>query len=168
MVTAAGRCFRYESKNTRGLERLWEFDMREVIFCGTEARVAETRKALLDLAFAEAVELDLDFAIESASDPFFSADYAQKTYWQVRSDLKFELRLAIAPDENGPRTTAAASFNLHEDFFGRTFAFEAMEGAAAFSGCAAWGIQRWVLGAFAQHGLAPERWPAAWRREVFA
>ena len=32
--TAAGHCFRYESRNIRGLERLWDFTMREIIYCG--------------------------------------------------------------------------------------------------------------------------------------
>ena len=143
--------------------------MREVIFCGTEAATRARREELTALAAAEAEDLDLEFTIESATDPFFSADYAQKTYWQASSDLKLELRLALPPDGGGePRATAAASFNLHEDFFGRTFGFATGDGAAAFTGCAAWGLARWVLAGFAQHGLTPARWPEAWRREVFS
>lgn len=167
-VTASGRCFRYESRNVRGLERLWDFEMREIIFAGAGARVAAMRKDLIEMAASEAKELDLDFVIESATDPFFCADHAQKAFWQARGELKFELRLAVPPRDGGPRAVAAASFNLHEDFFGRTFAFTTEDGAAAFTGCAGWGIARWILGAFAQHGLSPARWPASWRREVFA
>ncbi len=169
VVTAVGRCFRYESRNMRGLERLWDFEMREVIFCGTEEATRARREALVEMAAREAEGLDLDFVVENATDPFFSADYAQKTFWQSRNDLKLELCLTLPPGERGrPRATAAASFNLHEDFFGKTFGFAAEDGAPAFTGCAAWGLARWVLAAFAQHGLAPSRWPAEWRREVFA
>ena len=169
VVTAMGRCFRYESRNMRGLERLWDFEMREVIFCGAEPTVRALREDLISLAAIEAGELDLDLSIESATDPFFSSEYAQKTYWQAKSDLKLELLLALPPDDRGrPRATAAASFNLHDDHFGRTFAITTDDGAPAFSGCAAWGLARWVLAGFAQHGLDPERWPAAWRSEVFA
>jgi seryl-tRNA synthetase len=169
VVTAMGRCFRYESKNLSGLERLWDFTMREVIGCGTEAAVAALREALVAAAGDEAAALDLDFTIESANDPFFSATYSEKTYWQARNALKFELMLPIPPAEDGsPRRIAAASFNLHEDFFGRTFSFVAHDGQPAFTGCGGWGLERWALAAFAQHGLDAERWPAEWRREVFA
>lgn len=169
VVTASGRCFRYESRNMRGLERLWDFAMREVIFCGAEAAVAAARERLVEAGVELACDLDLDLRVESANDPFFSADYAQKAYWQTRGDLKFEMLVAIPPCEDGrPRATAAASFNLHEDFFGKAFRFESEDGGPCFTGCAAWGLSRWVLAAFAQHGLDPDRWPEAWRRDVFA
>lgn len=169
VVTAAGRCFRYESRNMRGLERLWDFAMREVIFYGAEAAVASHRERLMDVGLELARDLDLDLRVEGASDPFFGSEHARKTYWQVNGGLKFEMLLAIPPAaDGGPRATAAASFNLHEDHFGRTFGFEAEDGSAGFSGCAAWGLSRWVLAAFAQHGLDPARWPDGWRREVFA
>lgn len=168
VVTASGRCFRYESRNMRGLDRLWDFEMREIVFCGAEAPVSSARERAMEAALSLACELDLDLRIESANDPFFSADYAQKTYWQARGDLKFEMLVAIPPADDGrPRATAAASFNLHENFFGRTFHFDSNEGAAGFTGCAAWGLSRWVLAAFAQHGLDPARWPEAWRSDVF-
>jgi seryl-tRNA synthetase len=166
-VTAAARCYRYESRNMRGLERLWDFEMREVILCGAEIDVAAARAGLMDMAFGEAVELDLDCTIESANDPFFSGAHPQKAYWQSRSDLKFELQLALPPGDAGPRSVAGASFNLHESFFGRTFGFTTEDGQPGFTGCAGWGLARWVLAAFSQHGLEPSRWPAAWRSHVF-
>jgi len=169
VVTAMGRCFRYESKNLRGLERLWDFGMREIICCGSETTVSALRETLVSMAGDEAAELDLDFTIESANDPFFSATYAERAYWQSRNALKFELMLPIPSAGDGtPRRTAAASFNLHEDFFGKTFSFTTHDGQPAFTGCSAWGLERWVLAAFAQHGLEAASWPEGWRREVFA
>lgn len=169
VVTASGRCFRYESRNMRGLERLWDFAMREVVFCGGDAPVASMRERLMEVGLGLACDLDLDLRIESARDPFSSADPTQRPRWQARGDLKFEVLVAIPPAEDGrPRATAAASFNLHEDFFGRAFRFEAEGGSPGFTGCAAWGLSRWVLAAFAQHGLEPARWPEAWRQDVFA
>jgi hypothetical protein len=188
-VTAVGRCFRYESRNMQGLSRLWDFSMREIIACGTEPEVAAARGRLLDAACELAASLDLDFVVESATDPFFSAAYAEKAYWQTRHHLKLEMRLRLADSvtrtppapqaaptpgppaaglggDTPPPRTAAASFNLHEDFFGRTFGFTA-GGAPAFTGCAAWGLERWVLAAFTQHGLEPADWPEPWRAPVF-
>jgi seryl-tRNA synthetase len=169
VVTSVGRCFRYESKNITGLDRLWDFTMREIIFVGTEQMVSARRQEAIEHAKAQMELWDLDCSIEGANDPFFSAAYATKTYYQVRSDLKYELRLAVEPGADGEaRSIASASFNLHENFFGKTFTITAADGQPAFTGCAAWGIERWVLAAFTQHGFEPARWPESLRSRIFA
>ncbi|HZS40683.1 MAG TPA: hypothetical protein VFF06_27810 [Polyangia bacterium] len=168
-VTSLGKCFRYESKNITGLDRLWDFTMREVIWVGTEAWVTAQRAAAIDAVAEQVAEWDLDCVVETANDPFFPTVHATKTYWQVRSDLKFELRLAVEPGAGGePRTIAAGSFNLHENFFGKTFGITAADGQPAFTGCVGWGLERWVLAGFTQHGYEPSRWPASLRSEIFA
>jgi seryl-tRNA synthetase len=172
-VTCVGKCFRYESTNITGLDRLWDFTMREVVFVGTESQVSERRKKGIERVLEQLERFDLEASIETANDPFFSAAYATKTYYQVRSDLKYELRLTVepapgAPAKNGEvRTLACGSFNLHENFFGKTFAITAGDGEPAFTGCVAWGLERWVLACFTQHGFEPSRWPEAVRRRVF-
>jgi seryl-tRNA synthetase len=167
-VTTVGKCFRYESKNITGLDRLWDFTMREVIFVGTEGLVSRRREQGIEDAAAMIAEWDLDCVIESANDPFFATVHTNKAYWQSRGDLKFEMRLGVEPGEGGaPRSIAAGSFNLHEDFFGRTFAITASDGKPAFTGCLAWGLERWVLAGFTQHGFDPTRWPASLRAEVW-
>ncbi len=167
--TAVGRCARYELTNMVGLDRLWEFTMREIIFVGTDAWVTENRAKAMDELARLVDEWDLDCSIESASDPFFAPMYATKTFWQAQGHLKFEGRLAVEPRPDGsPRTIAAASFNLHEGFFGETFSI-GMDGAAepVCTGCAGFGIERWVLAFFTQHGYEPARWPASLRDAVF-
>jgi seryl-tRNA synthetase len=169
VATAAGKCFRYESSNIRGLDRLWDFTMREVIFVGTESFVTERRKQAIDAVTEQLDRWDLEGSIETANDPFFPTTYATKTYWQVRSDLKFELRLPVEPAEGGaPRTLACGSFNLHESFFGKTFRITADGGGEAFTGCVGWGLERWVLACFTQHGFEPDGWPTHLRAKVFA
>jgi seryl-tRNA synthetase len=167
VVTCVGKCFRYESTNITGLDRLWDFTMREVVFVGTEEQVSSRRKRGIDLVMEQLERFDLEVQIETANDPFFSAAYATKTYYQVRSDLKYEVRLSVEPDERGPRSIACGSFNLHEDFFGKTFSITASDGKPAFTGCVAWGLERWVLACFTQHGFDPSRWPADVRARVF-
>lgn len=167
-VTSAGQCFRYESKNIAGLDRLWDFKMREIIFVGTEEWVVKKREEAIQIVAAQIQEWDLECSIESANDPFFAAAYAAKTYWQMRGDLKYEMRLTVEPGDKGEaRTIAAGSFNLHENFFGKTFQITAADGQPACTGCTAFGIDRWVLSAFAQHGFEPDRWPAS-LRGIFA
>jgi seryl-tRNA synthetase len=168
VVTTVGKCFRYESTNITGLDRLWDFTMREVIFVGTEDEVANNRLKGIELVKQQIDKWDLQAEIESANDPFFAAAYATKTYAQLRGDLKYELRLNVENGPNGePRTLACGSFNLHDNFFGRTFTIAAGNGQSAFTGCVAWGLERWVLALFTQHGFEPARWPEAVRAKVW-
>lgn len=166
VITSLGKCFRYESSNLVGLERLWDFTMREVIFVGTESQVATRRQSAIDAVVEQLERWDLDGSIETANDPFFPTTYATKKYWQVASELKFELRLAVEPAAE-PRTIAAGSFNLHESFFGNAFGIRTADGTPAFTSCVGWGLERWVLACFTQHGFEPDRWPEAVRPLVF-
>lgn len=167
-VTTVGKCFRYESKNTVGLDRLWDFTMREVIFVGTDAWVTDRRKRGIELCADMIGEWDLDCVIETANDPFFATVHTTKTWWQMRGDLKFEMRLGVEPGPEGEaRSIAAGSFNLHEDFFGKTFTITASDSQPAFTGCLAWGLERWVLAGFTQHGWEPSRWPSSLRADVW-
>jgi seryl-tRNA synthetase len=168
-VTAVGRCFRYESKNIIGLDRAWDFTMREVIFVGTESWVSDRRQKGMEAQLEQVKEWDLDCQFETANDPFFSAAYATKTYWQVRNDLKYEMRLNVEPGPDGAaRTIACASANLHENFFGKTFDIGGNDGNPVFTGCCAWGLERLVLALFTQHGFDQERWPQSLRADVWS
>jgi hypothetical protein len=166
--TAGGKCCRYESRNLVGLERLWDFSMREIVFVGEREWVGGRRARMMERIESQIREWDVDCVFETANDPFFASTYASKTFWQMFGDLKFEMKVAVEPGADGqPRRIAAGSFNLHEDFFGKAFDI-ACDGHPAFSGCTAWGVERWTLALFAQHGLEPRRWPASLRSHVFA
>ena len=70
--------------------------------------------------------------------------------------LKHELALPIG----GERSTAAASFNNHERFFGDAFGITLETGEPASSGCVAFGIERWLLAFLVAHGVDRVGWPA--------
>jgi seryl-tRNA synthetase len=168
LVTTAGRCYRYESRNLVGIERLWEFGMREIVFLGEVDGVARTRMRLLEAAVDQLERWSLDGTIESANDPFFPAARAERAWWQRSGDRKLELRMPIGLDVGGaPRAIACASFNLHERFFGAAFRIASMYGEAVASGCVGWGMERWMLACFAQHGFDPDGWPRWLADRVF-
>lgn len=147
-VTAVGRCFRYESKNLTALDRLWEFSMREIVFVGEKRHVLDARQRAVDTVWRLVEILDLHATLETASDPFFATDFRSLRFFQLANELKYELRLPVEPN----RSIAAASFNYHESFFGDGFAIRTAEGAAAHTGCAAFGLERLVFAALAQIG----------------
>jgi seryl-tRNA synthetase len=153
--TAVGSCFRYESRNTTSLERLWDFTLREFIFVGSRDGVKQKRQESIEAVKAWIEELQLAVTFETASDPFFTSDFSEKTYFQLLSDLKYEMRANVAPD----RAIAAGSFNLHNDFFGKTFQIRAGD-APAFSSCVGFGVERWIYAFLSQKGFDPKTWPA--------
>lgn len=149
VYTGQGRCFRYESKNLTGLDRLWEFSMREVVWLGNRAEVLQARDEAIDLSWRLVEALDLSARLETACDPFFAGDFPSLRYFQLANDLKYELKVDLSPDQS----IACASFNYHERFFGNRFAIQTASGEAADTGCTAFGLERLLYACFCQHGL---------------
>ena len=155
VITAIGKCFRYESSNLSGLERLWDFTMREIIFVGPGQYILDQRKTCIDFSVQFLNELGVAYEITSATDPFFADAYAAQAAYQKGFDLKFELLLTLP---YSGKKLAAGSSNYHQDFFGRSFDIEA-GGASAHTGCLAFGLERMALAFVAQHGVNEKNWP---------
>jgi seryl-tRNA synthetase len=163
-----GRVFRYESRNVSGLDRLWEFNVRELVFVGDEDYVVACRERAIPLIGEIAATFDIDCRVETANDPFFATVAAARTFWQRSQEVKNEIMLTLEPGRNGARRKlAGGSINLHGRFFGDRFAIESAAGEPAATACIGLGIERWVFAAFTQHGFDPERWPQAVRQEIF-
>jgi hypothetical protein len=155
--TAIGKCFRYESGNLSGLERLWDFTMREWIFVGPQQYVLKELQKATDEIIKLLNEWELTYAIKSASDPVSIDEYSIATF-QMAFDLKYEIQ-AMLPYKG--KTLAVGSLNNHRDFFGRSLNINSANGEAANMACAAFGLERLVLAFLAQHGLDARRWPVA-------
>jgi seryl-tRNA synthetase len=165
--TSTGRIARYESTSMVGLDRLWEFAQRSIIWLGGDHFCAERRVLAMETAMELARTWDIDCRIETASDPFFTSVSTAKSFWQKGQDLKFEMRAFVEPNAGeSSRTIAAASFNLHSTYFGEAFDISDHTGGPAFSGCASWGIERLLLVIYTQHGLDQAQWPESLRSLV--
>ena len=135
--------------------------MREVVFLGAADWVQASRQRVIE-AFQElVVELALDGSLVTAHDPFFVSRFAAKRYFQLLTRAKYELRLSL-PYSGG--SLSVGSFNIHEDFFGRSFGIRMSDDGFAATGCVGIGLERWVWALFAQHGLDLARWPESARR----
>lgn len=138
-----GKCFRGDA----GDSHLWEFTMREAVFLGSAAFVQEQRENWMKKIQGWAEMLGLQATLTPANDTFFGAENRGKKLLQQLKQLKYELR---AP---GPASTgmAIASFNLHEQFFGSRFNISLEDGSPAFSGCVAFGLERWAMALLTRH-----------------
>ena len=166
--TWLGRVFRYESRNINGLDRLYEFNVRELVFVGDEEYVRSVRAKALPVVEELASWMDIDCQVQTATDPFFATVSAAKKFWQASQEVKNEIKIPALGNDGSVKQLACGSINLHGNFFGKRFGFNAANGEPAQTGCVGLGIERWMLAAFTQHGFDPMRWPEAVRNVIFA
>lgn len=168
IVTEIGRCYRneYQADSSNPVERLHSFTMREIIAVGDAELIERLRSDMMERVTLWVKELALDGHIEVASDPFFTGESRGRMLMQRMLPLKYELRLRVDPDS---RSVAAASFNNHEQHFGRAFSIRVPSAEYAHSGCVAFGWERWIIAFVNQHGPDEENWPEIVRsRDVAA
>jgi len=146
-LTCCGRCFRGDTVDSA---HLWEFTMREIVFVGSASFVRAQRERWMEKVRAWAEHLYLDAELVPAEDPFFAAENRGKKLLQQLKQLKFELR---ARDGSGA-DMAIASFNLHENFFTQRFNISLRDHQPAFSGCVAFGLERWAMALLARQDAA--------------
>lgn len=155
IMTAQGTCWRHEGDRHSPLERGWAFTMREIVCLGAERDV----KDFLDRSVARVTSLEralgLQAEIVAASDPFFAPTARGRAALQRIKGLKHELVFHY-PDG---RPLAIASFNDHELFFGDAFGISLPDGTPAWSGCVAFGLERWLMAVLVTLGVEPSDWP---------
>jgi seryl-tRNA synthetase len=166
--TWLGRVFRYESRNINGLDRLYEFNVRELVFVGSEDYVRACRAKALPLVEELANFMDIDCQVQTATDPFFATVSAAKKFWQAAQEVKNEIKIPALSNDGTKKMLACGSINLHGNFFGKRFGFTCANGEPAQTGCVGLGIERWMLAAFTQHGFDEARWPEAVRNRIFS
>lgn len=133
-VTTVAQCFRNE-KEYVGLQRLWGFRMREIVCVGDKAAVLthlqQYKQKICDFALA----IDLPLTVETATDPFFDQS-GKRVLMQQLFPTKEEFQFTDG--------TAIASVNFHRNFFGERCNIQLASGELAFTGCVAFGLERWL------------------------
>jgi seryl-tRNA synthetase len=148
-VTTRATCYRREAYYSP-LERQWSFSMREIVSLGTADEVKEflaRYQAKVD-RFFRSIELPVEW--KNATDPFFNPlrnpKYLLQKLDPVKTEMIFDDRLAIG------------SVNFHRNYFGEAFEIS-REGREAFSGCVAFGLERWIYAFLSRFGLNQSGWP---------
>jgi hypothetical protein len=148
-VTTRATCFRRET-HYLPLQRQWNFSMREIVCIGTSDEVrsflARYENKVDD--FFQRIHLNVEW--KNATDPFFNPSRNPKFLAQkldpVKTEMVFETGLAIG------------SVNFHRNYFGEAFQIR-REGQDAYSGCVAFGIERWIFAFLNQFGPDQKNWP---------
>ena len=148
-LTTRASCFRQE-KQYIAMQRQWHFSMREIVCLGT----AEEVKSFLSKfqtqldSFFKTIQLPIQF--QNATDPFFNPSRNPKYLLQkldpVKTEMVYDGHLAIG------------SLNFHRNYFGEAFQI-IRNGEDAFSGCVAFGLERWIYALLNQFGSEESNWP---------
>ena len=145
IFTCCGKCFRNDKCDDT---HLWDFTMREIVFVGTREFVERQRLRWMDVVASFARDLDLDACLVPANDPFFGPETRGRKLLQQIKQLKFELSVPLP----SPGDMPIASFNLHERFFSDRFHVSLAGDRPAYTGCVAFGLERWSMALLARHG----------------
>lgn len=156
VITSRGKSFRFESRYHRTMERLWDYTTREIVFLGDPEFVQECRRRTFDAVRAIVERLGLVARCEVANDPFFATpNIAARVVNQRIFELKYELQMNVAEE----RSISVASFNFHDEFFGRRFGITRGSGVPIVTGCVGAGLERFAYAFVCQHGTDPAAWP---------
>lgn len=138
-------CFRRENRYD-ALRRLHGFTMREIVCIGSRDAVIEHLSTFKSRILAYAESLGLPLHVEAACDPFFEPSGSRALLQQlfpVKEEFVFGDDLAIA------------SVNFHRNFFGERCDIRLADGSYAFTGCVAFGLERWMSALLTQFGDDP-------------
>ena len=154
LTTRAG-CFRRET-HYLPLQRQWNFSMREIVCLGTADEVKaflQTYRERLEAFFAG---IGLPVEWEAATDPFFNPRSNPKYLLQKLDPVKHEMIYRGGGREG--EGLAIGSINFHRNYFGEAFGIR-RAGEEAFSGCIAFGLERWIFAFLDRYGKDPAAWP---------
>jgi seryl-tRNA synthetase len=148
-VTTRAACFRRE-REYLPLRRQWSFSMREIVCIGTAGEVKTFLKAARERVASFLSEFHLPITWQNATDPFFNPSRNPRFLMQKLDPVKTEM---IFGD-----WLAIGSVNFHRNYFGEAFRI-VRKGDDAYSGCIAFGLERWMYAFLHHFGTNEAAWP---------
>lgn len=116
--TVLGKCFREESGNLNNNERLYEFQMAELVCIGDNQRINQLREEWFAILGIFGEELGLNFKLETANDIFFDEFSTEKVFSQRIQDSKVEMNVYIPKLK---QYISIGSVNFHKNHFTKEY-----------------------------------------------
>jgi len=143
-VGCIAKCFRHEDKPLDAY-RAVNFTMKEFVHLGSAAGAqAHLEDGVRKIDWL-ARHLGLDYAVETASDPFFNAS----------SSVAVMAKMMPTKREIVFDGHAVSSLNYHRNYFGEKFDIR-YQGEPVHTSCVAFGIERWIAMLAERFGSALE------------
>lgn len=164
IVTFRQNVFRNEGRlNYNEIGRLCDYHVREIVMIGSNEFILESRNKIMQKSKELMSKLQLIGDISLASDSFVVPKMQMYRKIQHIDKSKYEMHLNISPD----KSISTASYNLHGKAFTDPFNISVENCEDTVTACVGFGLQRWVLAFFLQHGLNEESWPEEVKSEYF-
>lgn len=147
-LTMLGNVFRHEggkfSSQENPFERMWEYQVREIIFFGDVKYKNQIQDKYFDFLKLLGKSLKFSFEIATAGDLFFHPEYTSTLAHQLIMKNKYEFVLSEY------NRLALSSFNAHGDQFTRSFNIKGnSDDFQTF--CIGFGLQRFIQGLMLTH-----------------
>lgn len=113
--------------------------MREIVCIGSLDAVQDHLSSFKQQILNFTMEIGLPLEVQVASDPFYQPQ-GSKAMMQKNFPVKEEFVYG--------GSVAIASVNFHRNFFGERCDIRTADGQPAFSGCVAFGLERWFHALF--------------------
>lgn len=151
-LTTRAHCFRQENFY-EPLRRQRNFNMREIVAIGTMDEVKSFLGRHKEMMSNILEQLKLPVEWEIATDPFFDPGNP-KLLMQTIDPVKQEMIFM----KGTPEELSIGSINFHKNYFGEGFDIK-VSGEIAFSGCVAFGMERWIYALTKVYGTDESKWP---------
>ncbi|MDE9453248.1 aminoacyl--tRNA ligase-related protein [Xenorhabdus bovienii] len=148
IYSTRGICFRNESKEKYGFERMEAFNQRELIFIGDKKFVQQMIEKTMKEFTNFINKLNVFATPVPAKDPFFMNPQKRSIY-DINEVIKTEFR---APLNNDNKSISVSSLDYHGTFFGQQCHIK-KEGITAYSACFGIGIERLLWTYLTQNGF---------------
>ena len=168
----SGWTWRWEGKATRGLERTIEFFRLEAVWMAEPKEAARIRDevAYRSMEFADKI-LDLEVRMVVGAPFYMSGDEAAKTQVDISSServptLDLEAWLPYRGSREDSEWLEIGAYSCHRDKYVKSFRVKEAKGRDVWTGCAGFGMTRWITAFLAQKGFNPDDWPGEIRRRL--
>lgn len=148
-LTTRNACFRREASYAP-LRRQWSFSMREIVCIGSAAEVETFLETTRERVAGFFRRIGLPIVWAHATDPFFNPTRNPKYVAQKLEPVKTEM---VFGDD-----LAIGSVNFHRSYMGEAFSMR-RDDEEAYSGCVAFGLERWLYAITSHFGPEPAGWP---------
>jgi seryl-tRNA synthetase len=153
-LTTRAFCYRQET-HYQPLRRQRNFNMREIVCLGKPEEVKAFLQKYHSLMEGFFTKLGFPVQFEVATDPFFDPTQNPKFIMQTLDPVKKEMVFGLGTEKE----LSLGSVNFHKNYFGEAFSIKC-QGEEAFSGCVAFGMERWIWAWMEVFGEDPAKWPS--------
>ncbi|MAD45067.1 MULTISPECIES: hypothetical protein [Alteromonas] len=161
IITSTGKCHRFEGPSAEDLSRTHIFNMREIVLFGKSSWVHKNRLKIKSDCEALFERWQLDYQVETATDPFFPAGSQNKRNFQAMNQTKFEVKLYLPFKQ---QSISAVSINNHMETLTESYGIKG--GKNLISSCVGFGLERLSFSILSQYGFDRGNWPDTLKEDL--